>query len=84
MPIDQKALSEILDLINTNVTWQSRYPREAWLDSFKTELIKLCGFVLKPGVVKPEVMVEILEMYPNDTKESAKKFADSKGLMKVY
>lgn len=98
MSIDQKALSSILgseivgeinpkpDLINSYslMIARSKYPKQAWLGLFKVELEKLCGFVLRPGAVKPEVWAEIIEMYPEDPKESAKKFAESKGLFEIY
>lgn len=73
--IDQHLLSKVLgseivgeiypkpDLINTHsLIARSRCPKQTWLDLFKTELIKLCGFIIRPGAVKPEVWCEILRL----------------------
>jgi len=96
MSIDQKELSSILGseivgeicprlTILTSTPWYLRTNDfKKWLDSFKTELIKLCGFIIRPGAIQSEVWAEIIEMYPEDAKESAKKFADSKGLFEIY
>lgn len=67
-----------------NIQEELEKDRQKWLTKFKIELDRLYGFVLRSGAVKPEIMAEILEMYPENVLDSVKKFAESKGLIEIY